>query len=121
MAGAPAEDLTCAVCGEQAESAEWLSECFNCGRVFHLNPYSGPRGEGGKDCGDAVLGESLGVESYCGDCIEAERRAAEAALGPERARAEAMVHSLYGDELPLPPPSAPPPAERRTFRRVEDD
>ncbi len=121
MGDAPASDLTCAVCGEQAEAAIWLSECFACGRSFHLNPYNAASGIEAKDCGDAVLGESLGVETYCGDCIEAERRAAEAALGPERARAEAMVRSLYGEELPLPPAGAPAPAERRAFRRVEDD
>ncbi len=118
MPGAPVEDLTCAVCGEEAESAAWLSECFNCGRAFHLNPY---QNRPGRDCGDALLGETLGVESYCADCLEAERRAAEAALGPDRARAERMVHSLFGEELPLPPPTPPAPAERRPFRRVEDE
>ncbi|MCK9485297.1 MAG: hypothetical protein M0R73_01145 [Dehalococcoidia bacterium] len=122
MAGTPAQDdLTCAVCGEVAEASLWLSECFSCGRYFHLSPYNADSGMAGKDCGDAVLGESLGVETHCGDCIEAERRTAEAAVGPGRARAESMVRTLFGDELPLPPPSPPAPSERRPFRRVEDD
>jgi len=121
MTTPPSDALTCAVCGEAAESAIWLSECFRCVRPFHLNPYNN---QPGKDCGDAVLGGDAGVETYCNDCTEAELRAAEAAVGRDRARAESMVRSLHGDQLPLPPPGVgmpPAPGTRRTFRRIEDD
>lgn len=116
------EALTCAVCSEAAESAVWLSECFDCGRPFHLNPYNN---QPGKDCGDAMFGaESVGIETRCGDCLSAKQRLLEAAVGPARARAEAMMHELHGDQLPLPPlgVSRPPvTGERRQFHRVEDD
>ncbi|MEX1022145.1 MAG: hypothetical protein WD058_03255 [Dehalococcoidia bacterium] len=115
----PVSDLTCAVCEETAESAEWLSECLECRRPFHLNPYNN---RPGRDCGDALLGgESSGVETFCSDCLAAEQRAARAAMGPEGARAEAMVRSLHGDALQMPP-AAPAPAEgRRRFRRVDGE
>lgn len=116
------EALICAVCGQAAESAVWLSMCFQCGRQFHLNPYNN---QPGQDCGDAIFGaESVGIETHCGDCLGAQQRLMEAALGPQRARAEAMMRELHGDQLPLPPPGAsraPNAGKRRQFRRVEDD
>lgn len=114
-------DLTCGVCGEQAEHPTLLAECFDCSRWFHLNPYSN---QPGRDCGDAVIGSSDGIETTCNDCIEAAERQRVAALGVDRARAEGLAGTVLGGQVPLPParPGEPPSeGTRRVFRRVEDE
>ena len=60
------EMTTCEICDEES-SLELLQHCFSCNRSYHLNPFSN---KPGKDCGDAVIGESLGVYYYCHDCLE---------------------------------------------------
>lgn len=67
-----ATQLTCGICGESVDDRRLLAECFSCDRIFHLNPYST---RPGKDCGDSILGPTLGVETYCIECVEAERNA----------------------------------------------
>ena len=116
---APA-DLTCAVCGETAEAATLLAECFECDRWFHLNPYSN---QPGKDCGDAVIGPTDGIETTCNECIEAAERRRVAALGPDRAKAEGLAGTVLGGQVPLPParPGQAPTEGRRAFRRVDDE
>lgn len=114
-------DLTCAVCDEAAEDVAHLAECIECDRWFHLNPYSN---RPGKDCGDAVIGQTDGVETICNDCIEATERRRVAALGADRARAEGLAGTVLGSHIPLPPerPGDPPPdGARRAFRRVDDE
>jgi hypothetical protein len=61
------ETLLCAVCDESVKDARLISECIGCSRSFHLNPYSG--GDY-KDCGDALIGPTQGVEFWCRVCIE---------------------------------------------------
>jgi len=61
------ETLLCAICDESVEDARLISECIGCSRSFHLNPYSG--GDH-KDCGDALIGPTQGVEFWCRVCIE---------------------------------------------------
>jgi hypothetical protein len=60
------EMVTCEICDEQSIS-ELLQQCFSCSRTYHLNPFSN---KPGRDCGDAVIGESLGVYYYCRACME---------------------------------------------------
>ncbi|MCK9495580.1 MAG: hypothetical protein M0R75_08800 [Dehalococcoidia bacterium] len=114
-------DLVCAVCHEEAEDASLLSECLDCSRWYHLNPYSN---RPGKDCGDAMLGSGDGVETICNDCIEAAEHRRVAALGADRAKAEGLAGTVLGSHIPLPPQrpgEAPPEGARRAFRRVEDE
>lgn len=59
--------LLCVICGETAEDEKLVSECMGCSRVFHLNPYSS--GDH-KDCGDALIGPTQGVEFWCQICID---------------------------------------------------
>jgi hypothetical protein len=61
------EPLLCAICDEAVEDARLVSECISCSRSFHLNPYSG---SDHKDCGDALIGPTQGVEFWCQVCIE---------------------------------------------------
>lgn len=117
----PPDDLTCAVCGEVAESALLLAECFDCVRWFHLNPYSN---QPGQDCGDAGIGANEGIETFCQDCLDAREREHESQLGRDRVRAESMARSFLGDGIRLPPSggdSTPDAAPRRALRRVEDE
>ncbi|MQA00894.1 MAG: hypothetical protein GEU80_16500 [Dehalococcoidia bacterium] len=122
----------CAICQRTEHNAALLSPCYGCGSMFHLNPYSNREGI---DCGDAILGETLGVHFYCQRCLdEIDREEREAAGDSPHARAAAMVESLHAGGLPLPPPApaeptpprdgAPPPAKqrggaRRRYRRVD--
>jgi hypothetical protein len=69
---AEALELRCALCGEAVEERALLADCLSCGRLFHLNPFAS---RPGKDCGDAQIGPSLGVETFCDDCLPAERDA----------------------------------------------
>ena len=56
----------CAICDETVEDGRLVAECMACTRTFHLNPYS--KGEY-KDCGDAIIGPTEGVEFWCQDCL----------------------------------------------------
>src|SRR5690606_34632861 len=109
-------DLTCAICGETAADATELAECLECRRWFHLNPYSN---RPGKDCGDAVIGESDGIVMMCNECAEAEERRRIAALGVDRTQADALGGGPLGGQVPVPPSTSEAPP--RTFRRVEDE
>ena len=98
------QSLQCYVCGDSAEQVNLISECLNCSRSFHLNPYnSGDH----KDCGDAVIGPSSGIEFWCNPCLAALEQAERAAAEDPRA----ILDRLSGaDQLQPPPPVAPPPA-----------
>lgn len=122
--------LQCAICGDAVADQRLVSECVNCNRTFHLNPYnSGDH----RDCGDAIIGPSQGVEFWCQICLEqleteaaANRPDPRAALD-ELAAPGALFPRPDGNEAapPAPPPArdAPPrrgrtPARRR-YRRID--
>ncbi|HET6549977.1 MAG TPA: hypothetical protein VFG79_16050 [Solirubrobacter sp.] len=118
-----AAETTCAVCGGHEADPALLSRCFECGATFHLNPYSD---RPGIDCGDAVIGPSMGVYFLCRPCLDAiDREAREAMGGSEHDRAAAMAQAMLGSGFAPPPPTpasrvrpqAPRPARRRPRRR----
>lgn len=113
----------CGICGEVEETP--LVECYECGVRFHLAVRTDVPG---KDCGDAILGDSTGIEMICNQCIELRRSGEDPAtslLG--------MYAAMTGDALPAPrPPTAPAPPRanpiarpsgtertRRRFRRID--
>lgn len=105
----------CGVCNEVEETP--LVECIECGIMFHLNPRID---RPGKDCGDAILGNAMGIEMICNNCI---------ALRREPSGMMDVFAAMTGDALPLPPsattlpprPSSKPDVgerPRRRFRRI---
>jgi hypothetical protein len=96
--------LQCHVCGDLADAEQFISECLNCSRPFHLNPYNTG---GHKDCGDAVIGPSSGIEFWCNPCLEAVEEADRAA-GANDPRA-ILDHISGADQLQPQRPVAPPP------------
>ena len=109
----------CGVCNEVEETP--LVECIECGIMFHLNPRID---RPGKDCGDAILGDAMGIEMICKNCI-AQRREPSGPTGMM-----GMFAAMTGDALPLPPSAATPPPRpsskpdagerpRRRFRRID--
>jgi hypothetical protein len=100
--------LQCAICEETADDPRLLSQCMPCGRTFHLNPFNT---EEHKDCGDAVIGPSQGVEFWCLVCLEEMNT--EVAAHPPDPRAQLEELSAPGGLFPIPAPtqtSAPTPA-----------
>lgn len=111
----------CGICNEPGETP--LVECIQCSIKFHLTLF---KDRPGKDCGDAILGESMGVEMLCNNCIELERAGTDAS---------ANLLGLYNamTEGRLPPPAADTPTQRparsvteppsdrprRRFRRID--
>jgi hypothetical protein len=105
-------DTRCAICGLEEPSARNLQVCYGCGATFHLNPRSDVVGI---DCGDAWLGESLGLEYHCRICIELIERDAAAAHGGPAAALSAQLMHMVTPGVAVPPPRAsegaasPPP------------
>ena len=100
--------LQCHVCGDTAEDEKLISECFSCGRPFHLNPYSS--GDH-RDCGDAMIGPNTGVEFWCNPCLSAlEEAERDAGMHDPRAIFERLTS---GDQLMSPPRTAPPESQPR--------
>jgi hypothetical protein len=117
------EGERCSVCGDLESDPELLSDCYSCGERFHLNPYSN-REE--KDCGDAWIGPSLGVEFHCQRCIE-QGGSTSPDAGPV-SQVEAMMREPAGGSPrpPTPPPGTPPARRqrgtpRRRYRRLDVD
>lgn len=98
----------CGVCNEVEETP--LVECIQCSIKFHLTLF---KDRPGKDCGDAILGESMGVEMLCNNCIELERAGNDAG---------ANLLGLYNamTEGRLPPPVAPDSAAPRLARPTSE-
>lgn len=124
------EGERCSVCDAVESDPALLSDCYSCGQRFHLNPYSN-REE--RDCGDAWIGETLGVEFHCGRCIESG--AARPPGGEAMGQLEAMMGGSGSPATqpaasPAPPSEAPasdtPPARRprrassRRYRRLDN-
>lgn len=105
------QSLQCHVCGDTADDQALISECLNCSRPFHLNPYnSGDH----KDCGDAVIGPSSGIEFWCNPCLTSIEDA-ERAAGTNDPRA--ILDQLSGADQflrPLRPDTAGTPAAAQT-------
>lgn len=97
--------LQCAICEETADDPRLLSQCMPCGRTFHLNPFNT---EEHKDCGDAVIGPSQGVEFWCQVCIEEMNT--EVAAHPPDLRAQLEELSSPGGLFPRPAPPRPSPS-----------
>ena len=126
----------CAICGLEESDARLLARCFDCGSTFHLNPRNDVAGI---DCGDAWVGESLGITTYCSNCIarmQEEALAAESA-DAELARTRGLMQALTPGAAPassaaqaspsrvrdasqeaLPPRSTRSAAGRR-YRRID--
>ena len=116
----------CGICGDADEPTP-VVECIECLLAFHLTMR---KDRPGKDCGDAILGESMGVEMICNNCIDLRRTGDDPSgnlLG--------MYAAMTGGMLPAPVPPAAGPAplrpprpaskpadgerQRRRFRRID--
>ncbi len=101
----PAE-TRCAICDEAAEDPRSLSRCLRCGRWFHLRVRMD---RPGKDCGDAVVSDTIGVEMVCRACLDAEDEEAarmHADMTHEQ-RTAIVARTIFGD-IPPPPGLTPP-------------
>lgn len=121
----------CGICGDADDPAP-VVQCIQCLTPFHLNLR---KDRPGRDCGDAVLGESMGVEMICNNCIERQRAGADpsrdlltmfAAMSEGRLVPPAVTPSQTA-QPPAPSPRPPGPASkpadedrpRRRFRRID--
>jgi len=123
---------TCDICNESGEDARLFSECIICSRMFHLNPYNNDEQ---KDCGDAIVGESEGIEFWCGSCLEELHKNLSAQpIDPREALEELAAPSeLFPRRTHVPAAQASPPAEpsreapprrarstpRKRYRRID--
>jgi len=127
--------LQCAICDEAIDDPRLMTECMSCSRSFHLNPYN----DGDhKDCGDALIGPTQGVEFWCHQCLE--QLNAEMAANPPDPRgmidnlavpAELLSQVRGNRGTPVTPPAidtprpgAPParrgrPSAPKRYRRVD--
>jgi hypothetical protein len=120
----------CGICGDANDSTP-VVPCIECLTPFHLRLR---KDEPGKDCGDAILGDSMGIEMICNNCIEERRMGAD----PGSTMISMFAAMTEGRLVPPEPPRAPrepqtPPARptrpapapaaeerpRRRFRRVD--
>ena len=130
MTGVFQTSAGCSICGLAEPDPRLLQDCFECGNPFHLNPRADIEG---RDCGDAWIGESLGVEYYCQTCID--RLQAES-MGEQSDPATARYAELLQAMTPGAPPLATPqppstsraqdlppkperPRVRRRYRRID--
>ncbi|TAJ21712.1 MAG: hypothetical protein EPO65_00915 [Dehalococcoidia bacterium] len=113
----------CGICNEVEEAP--LVECIRCSTKFHLALF---KDRPGKDCGDAILGESMGVEMLCNNCIELERAGSDAGanlLGLYNAMTEGRLPPpMAPADTAAPRPARPAPEStsdrpRRRFRRID--
>ena len=120
----------CGICGD-ANDPTPVVLCIQCLTPFHL---SLRKDQPGKDCGDAILGESMGVEMICNRCIDEQRAGADPGadmLSMFAAMSEGrLVPPMSAAAPPEPPvvqprPQRPAPAPatddrpRRRFRRID--
>ncbi len=123
----------CGICGDASDPTP-VVVCIECLTPFHLRLR---KDEPGKDCGDAILGDSMGIEMICSNCIGERRLGADpgntmlsmfAAMTEGRlVPPEAPRAPRQPDAPQIPParPSRPAPAPaaedrpRRRFRRID--
>ncbi len=129
---------TCDICEVTVSNPGLLSDCSNCGVLFHLNPRNDIPGI---DCGDVWVGDcdEPVLQFYCNRCLDLIRGSIQTEgfqappagfdpLGaPFGAQAGTIPVAPPGPPAPAAPPaaSAPPPAaspapsKRRRFRRID--
>jgi hypothetical protein len=113
MTTSPAGPVTCSVCGRTEADLRNIQQCFECGEPFHLNPRND---QPGIDCGDAWIGESLGLEYVCQRCIDRIQAASMAGHGDAASARHAELMQTVAPSYPGSPPSpalAPSPAPPR--------
>ncbi len=130
MTSSPDVATVCSVCGVAEDDPRNMQFCFECGEPFHLNPRND---QPGLDCGDAWIGESLGVEYFCQPCIDRLQAASMGRQDPTTARHADLLQAI-APSFPGSPPAptlptstrrgeAPPKPERtrvrRRYRRVD--
>ena len=57
----------CHVCSSSVARHSLAEQCIMCSNYFCLNPYNSDEF---RDCGDAIIGPSMGVEYWCEPCLE---------------------------------------------------
>ena len=57
----------CHVCSSSVAQHSLAEQCIMCSNYFCLNPYNSDEF---RDCGDAIIGPSMGVEYWCEPCLE---------------------------------------------------
>ena len=57
----------CYVCSTLVEQNSLAEQCIVCSNYFCLNPYNSDEF---RDCGDAIIGPSMGIEYWCEPCLE---------------------------------------------------
>lgn len=111
--GDAADASRCDVCGLTESDPKLLQNCFECTSLFHLNPRADVEGT---DCGDAWVGDTLGVEYFCQRCIDRMQQGATADQPPDAASAlqQHLLSAIAPDLRPAAPPATPaagrPPA-----------
>ena len=107
----------CDICGRDEGDPRLLQQCFACDVTFHLDPSSGADGI---DCGDAWVGQELGIHYYCQRCIDRMQAETLAEHGGDAAsaRQRQLLQAISGGE----PPDLPPlPATREPARPSSDE
>lgn len=118
--------LVCEICGDATDPSP-VVKCIRCRTPFHLRLRDDLPG---RDCGDAIMGDSMGIEMICNRCIDLQRSGAdpgEDMLSMFAAMTEGRLE-LPRSARPEPPqpapgvtPSASPPPARPTPKPADDD
>lgn len=130
MTSTSASPTECSVCHQPEPDARLLQICLECGEPFHLNPRTDLDV---RDCGDAWIGESLGVEYYCQPCIDRmQAYAMRGDVDPAGARYAELVQAMTpgAPSIAVPrqpsrlraselPPKPERPRLRRRYRRID--
>lgn len=121
------DDVTvCGICGDASDPSP-IVKCIQCRTPFHLRLRDDLPG---RDCGDAIMGESMGIEMICNGCIDLQRAGAdpgEDMLSMFAAMTEGRLelpNSAPPQRAQRPQPSAstpPPPPVRPPAKPVDDD
>lgn len=124
------DDATvCGICGDASDPSP-IVKCIQCRTPFHLRLRDDLPG---RDCGDAIMGESMGIEMICNGCIDLQRAGADpgedmlsmfAAMTEGRLELPNSAPPQRAQPAPRPQPSAstpPPPPVRPPAKPVDDD
>jgi len=123
------DDATvCEICGD-ANDPSPIVKCIQCRSPFHLRLRDDLPG---RDCGDAIMGESMGIEMICNNCIDLQRAGSnpgEDMLSMFAAMTEGRLElpnttppqRPRSDQQPQPSAAAPPPQPARPLAKPTDD